>query len=129
MPAPAAATYDAASKIAAHTAFVGLLDDDGTARIAIRNSADGLLATVVLGSPAGSVNGTTGQLTLALPATPPTATASGNAAYAEVTNGAGVVRLAMPCAQGTVAVPGYLVLNALNIVSGAPVQILTATIG
>lgn len=129
MPAPASATYDAASKIASHTAFVGLLDDAGTARIAIRNSSDALLATVVLGSPAGTVNGTTGVLTLSLPATPPAASASGNAAYAEVTNGAGVVRLALPCVQGTVAVPGALVLNALNIVSGAPVQILTATIG
>lgn len=129
MPAPVSATYSAAAKIAAHTAFLGLIDAGASAgKIKIRTSADALLVTIPLNDPGGTVNGTTGQLTLDIPSSA-NASATGTAAYGEVTDSDDNVHLALPCSSGTVALSGYLVLNALNIVSGGPVEILSATIG
>lgn len=129
MPAPSVATYSAAAKIAAHTAFKDLIDTgSGAGSIKIRDAADVLLGTHPLLDPCGSVNGTTGQLTLSLD-TRQNAVATGTAAYAEVCDVAGAVHLSMPAQAGTAAVSGKVVLNTLSIVSGGPVEILSATIG
>lgn len=129
MPAPSVATYSAQAKIDAHTAFLALVDAGaGNATIKLRNSADALLCTTTLTDPAGTVNGSTGQLTLTQSAAA-TAVLTGTCAYAEVCNPAGTVHLAIPAQQGTVAVSGKIVLNTLSIVSGGPVDILSCTIG
>lgn len=129
MPAPSVATYSAAALIAAHTSFRDLIDTGaGTGSIKIRSSADVLLATHPLLDPCGTVNGTTGQLTLSL-GTRPNAVATGTAAYAEICDVAGAVQLALPAQAGSAAVSGKLVLNTLSLVSGGPVEILTAVIG
>jgi hypothetical protein len=129
MPAPSAATYSNQAKIDANTTFLTLIDTGaGNATIKIRSSADVLLATVTLTDPAGTVNGTTGQLTLT-PSATPNAVATGTAAYAEVCNPAGTVHLSIPAQVGTVAVAGKLVMNTLSIVSGGPVLLQTITIG
>lgn len=129
MPAPSVATYSATAKINAHTAFLALIDA-GTppGSIKIRDAADVLLATQLLQNPGGTVNGTTGQLTLAMGAVP-NAAASGTAAYAEVCNAAGTVHLSIPAQQGTVAVSGKIVFNTLALVSGQPVEVISAVIG
>lgn len=82
-----------------------------------------------LDDPAGTVNGTTGQFTFAFDGRDESANASGTAAYAEVCDSDGTVHLALPTQAGSSAVSGYLVLNTLTIVSGLPVEILTATLG
>ena len=41
----------------------------------------------------------------------------------------GDVHLAIPCQAGTAAVSGKFVLNTLAIVSGSPVEVVSATIG
>lgn len=129
MPAPTSATYSAAALIAAHTAFRDIIDTgSGNGTIKIRSSTDVLLATHPLLDPCGTVNGTTGQLTFSL-GTRQNAVASGTAAYAEICDVAGAVHLAMPVQVGTSAVSGRLVMNTLSIVSGAPVEILSAVIG
>lgn len=129
MAVPTAATYSAAAKVAAHTSFRDLLDSGASAGSAkIRTSADALLATIPLADPCGTVNGTTGQLTLDFPA-PADATASGEAAYAELCDSDGDVHLALPCQAGSVAVSGKFVLNTLTVVSGSPVEVISATIG
>ncbi len=129
MPAPSEATYSAAAKIAAHNALVALIDTgSGNGTLKIRTSADALLATVNLADPCGTVNGTTGQITLDFP-TAPNASATGTAAYGEICDVAGAVVLALPAEAGTSAVSGKLVLNTLSLVSGTPVDILSATIG
>ena len=65
MPAPVSATYSAAALVAANTSFLDLIDaETGAGSIAIRSAADVLLAEIMLTDPAGTVNGTTGQLTL-----------------------------------------------------------------
>lgn len=129
MPAPTEATYSAAAKVAAHNALVALIDTgSGNGTIKIRTAADALLATVPLADPCGTVNGTTGQITLNMGSTP-NASATGTAAYAEICDVAGAVVLALPAQAGTSPVAGKIVLNTLSLVSGTPVDILSATIG
>ena len=130
MAVPSVYTYSAAALVAAHTAFRDLVDA-GTAAgsIKIRDSADVLLAQIPLSDPCGSVNGTTGQLTLSIAGPDASADASGTAAYGEICDSAGLVHLALPTQQGTAAVSGKLVLNTLSIVAGGPVEVLAATVG
>jgi hypothetical protein len=129
MPAPAQATYSAAALVAAHNALVTLIDTgSGNGTIKIRTSADALLATINLSDPCGSVNGTTGQLTLSIASTP-NASATGTASYGQLCDVAGNVVLALPAEAGSSPVSGKLVLNTLSLVSGTPVEILSATIG
>lgn len=129
MPAPSAATYSAQAKIDAHTAFLALIDAGTAGSIKTYDNSDVLLVTHTLTDPAGTVNGTTGQLTLTTAATTVNAAASGTAAYSNVCSSAGTVHLSIPAQQGTVAVAGKIVFNTLTIVSGQPVQILSALIG
>lgn len=130
MPAPSSATYSAAAKIAAHTAFRDLIDTgSGNGSIKIRSSSDVLLASIPLSDPCGSVNGTTGQLTLSISGPDTSADASGTAAYAEICDVAGTAHLSLPAQAGTAAVSGNVVLNTLTITAGAPVYALSAVIG
>lgn len=129
MPAPSVATYSAAAKITAHTGFLGLVDAGTAGSIRIRSAADVLLAESALTYPGGTVDGMTGQLTLTPAASETAAVATGLAAYAEVCASDGTVHLALPAVDGTQAAAGSVVLNTLTIVAGAPVAILSATIG
>lgn len=130
MPAPSVATYSAAAIVGAHNFFRDLIDAGATAGfIRIRSAADVLLATQPLADPCGTVNGTTGQLTLAFVGRDDSADASGTAAYGEICDSTGLVHLSLPAQAGAAAVSGKLVLNTLTIVIGGPVQIVSATIG
>lgn len=130
MPAPSVATYSAAALVAAHTSFRDLIDSgSGAGYVTIRSAADVLLAQVPLNDPSGSVNGTTGQITFSFSGRDESADATGTAAYAEFCNSSGTVYLSLPAQAGTVAVAGKIVLNTLSIVSGGPVEIVSATIG
>lgn len=130
MPAPSSATYSAAALVAAHTALRDLIDSgSGADFVRIRSSADVLLAQVPLSDPCGTVNGTTGRLTLSIAGVDTGADATGTAAYGEICDSDGDVHLALPTQAGASAVAGYLVLNTLSIVSGVPVAISSATIG
>lgn len=130
MPAPSSATYSAAALVAAHTALRDLIDSGSGAGFArIRSSADVLLAQVPLSDPCGTVNGTTGRLTLSIAGVDTGADATGTAAYGEICDSDGNVHLALPAAAGTSAVAGQIVLNTLSIVLGVPVAISSATIG
>jgi len=131
MAAPSVATYSVAALVAAQTAFRNLIDAGSAAgSLKIRNAADVLLAQIPLADPCGSVNGATGQLTFNVAsAKDSSADASGTAAYAEFCDSDGLVHLALPAQAGTVAVAGKLVLNTLAIVSGGPVELVSATVG
>ena len=130
MPAPTVQTYSAPALVAAHTAFRNLVDS-GTAggSIKIRDAADVLLATIPLSDPCGTVNGTTGQLTITPAGRDESADATGTAAYAEICNSNGTVYLSLPAQQGTAAVSGKVVLNTLSIVAGGPVEMLSVVVG
>jgi hypothetical protein len=129
MTVPTVATFSAAALVAAHTALRDLIDaGSGPGLIRLRTSAGVLLAEVVLTDPCGTVNGTTGRLTLTLPANV-LALATGTVAYAQITDSAGVVHLALPAVAGTAAVPGALVLNSPTLLAGSPVDAVALTIG
>ena len=130
MAVPSVATYSAAAKIAAHTALLTLIDTGaGAGSVKIRNASDALLAECALTDPAGTVNGTTGQLAFSIAGPDSSADASGTAAYGEFCDSDGTVHLSLPAQSGSVAVSGKLVLNTLSIVAGGPVAIISATIG
>ena len=130
MAVPTVATYSAAAKVAAHTAFRDLIDSgSGAGYVTIRSSADVLLSTIPLSDPCGTVNGTTGQLTFSIAGTDASPDATGTAAYGEICTSAGTVHLSLPTEVGTSAVAGKLVINTSSIVIGVPVQILSMTIG
>ena len=130
MAVPASATYSADALVAAHTSFKDLVDSGaGAGSIKIRDSGDVLLAQVPLSDPCGTVNGTTGQLTLSVSGPDTSADASGTAAYGEICDSDGNVYLSLPAQAGSVAVSGKIVLNTLSIVAGGPVAVLRATIG
>ena len=130
MPAPTIATYSAAALVAAHTAFKDLIDaGTGAGSIKIRDAADVLLAQIPLTDPCGSVNGTTGQLTITPSARDESADATGTAAYGEFCDSAGLVHLSLPAQAGTVAVSGKIVINTLSVLSGGPVEVVSATVG
>lgn len=122
--------YSVAALVAANTSFLDLLDAEvGTAKIRIRDSGSVLLAEITLSDPAGSVDGTTGQLTLSVATQETDAPATGVADTAEITDADGVVHLTLPCVAGSAAVSGQCVLSSLNIVTGGAVNVLSATIG
>ena len=130
MPAPTIATYSAAALVAAHTAFKDLIDaGTGAGSIKIRDAADVLLAQIPLTDPCGSVNGTTGQLTITPSARDESADATGTAAYGEFCDSAGLVHLSLPAQAGGAAVSGKLVINSLSILAAGPVEVLSAIIG
>ncbi len=130
MPVPSGATYSAAALVAAHTSFRDLVDSGaGAGFIRIRDAADVLLAQIPLSDPCGTVNGTTGQLTLSIAGRDESADASGTAAYGELCDSDGDVHLALPAQAGSSPVANKLVLNTLAVVATGPVEVLSATIG
>ena len=130
MAVPTVATYSAAALVAAHTAFKDLIDAGiAGGSIKIRDAADVLLATVPLTDPCGTVNPTTGQLTITMAGRDESADATGTAAYGEFCDSAGLVHLSLPAQAGSASVSGKIVINSLSIVAGGPVEVLSATVG
>ena len=130
MPVPTEATYSVAAKVAAPAALRDVIDSGaGAGYIEVRGDALQLLATIPLADPCGTVNGTTGQLTLSIAGSDTSADATGTAAYADVCDSTGAVHLSLPAQAGTTWVAGKIVLNSLSIVTGTEVSILSAIIG
>lgn len=130
MAVPVGVEYSAAVIIVAHTGFRDLIDAGaGAGKMFIRDSADVLLAEVPLSDPCGTVNGTTGQLTMSIAGPDTSANASGDAAYCEFADSDDNVHLALPAVQGSAAESGKIVLNTLTIIAGGPVYVLSAVIG
>lgn len=126
-------SYSVAALVAAHTAIRDLLDSDaslpGKLDIYDDSVTPVLLGTITLTDPCGSINGTTGQLTLAQGAREESAPAGGTAAFGVFKAGDGSEVLTLDCQAGTEPVSGALVLNTLTIVLGGPIELVSATIG
>ena len=130
MPVPTVATYSVSALVAAHTSFRDLIDSGaGAGFVRFRDAADVLLAQVPLSDPCGTVNGTTGQLTLSIAGPDSSADADGTAAYAEFCDSDGDVHLVMPTQAGTTPLSGTVALNTLEIEAGGRVDVLFATVG
>lgn len=130
MAVPTVATYSAAALVAANTSFKDLIDAGaGAGSIKIRDAADVLLAQIPLTDPCGTVNGTTGQLTITPSGRDESADATGTAAYGEFCDSDGLVHLSLPAQVGSAAVSGKIVINSLSIVADGPVEVVSATVG
>jgi len=129
MPAPASITYDDLVKVDAHTALRDYIDQGtGAGKLVLYSEADVALATFTLADPCGTVNGTTGQLTFSA-ISDVNGSADGTCTWAQCVDSDDNRAFDIPVQTGTSAVSGYLVLNTANIVSGAPISIISAVIG
>jgi len=129
MPAPASVEYTDPVFVAVHTALLGEIDAGAAAaKFKLYDNADVLLATITLADPAGTVNGTTGQLTITAPATV-SAVATGTCTYGTITDSDDTVIVSMPAEAGTSAVSGKVVLSTVDIVSGADIELISCVIG
>lgn len=128
MPAPAAITFSAAAKIAANTELLTLLDaGSSNALVKLYNNDDQLIAEIPLDDPAGTVNGTTGILTLDIDGTD-TALISAVCAYAKITDSDGTAHVTIPVKEGNAPESGYLVLNETTVIAGVTVTLVSAVI-
>jgi hypothetical protein len=101
----------------------------GAGSIKIRDASDVLLAEIPLTDPCGTVNTTTGRLTITPSGRDESANADGTAAYGEVCDSSGLVHLALPAQEGDFAAPNKLVMSSLLVVIGGPVDVVSATVG
>lgn len=124
--------YSAAVWIAAHTAALATMLDDSSGEPTLKLYDDSVspvqLAEFVIDDTTSAVSGTTGDITIEIATQEDAALDSGTASYLDLCDGADVVHYRMSCQQGTVAVSGKCVMNSLDIVAGAPVDILSYTI-
>jgi hypothetical protein len=97
--------------------------------VRIYDANDIKLAAVPLDDPPGSVNGTTGQITLTATSPDSSAAATGTAAYCEIHTSVQQIVVRLPCEAGTATVSKRLVLNTLDILEGAEVSVSSITIG
>jgi hypothetical protein len=118
-------------KVAVQTAVKDEIDAGAAAaHVDIYDSGDVLLSTLPLAYPCGTVNGTTGQLTISFGARDEAAAATGTASYGQLVDADDrVLEDNIPCQAGTSPVSGKLVLSSLSIVSGSPVEGVSFTIG
>ena len=94
--------------------------------IVIYDAAGVVLASVTIDPETSVVDPVTADLSLVISAQEDSAPASGTASYGRVLDGDGDPVVQLPCVAGSVAVPGYLVVNSLTVVESAPFEILTA---
>jgi len=129
MPAPATYVFSNALNILAQTDVLAAIDagsGDGVLKIYAEN--DTLLGTITLEGPAGTVHGTTGQLTITAPATA-SAAATATATWGEVEDSDGTSVMQAPVAAGASAVLGQIVINTVAVVTGADLELVSFTIG
>jgi hypothetical protein len=129
MPAPSSVTYSASIIVSAHTAVLNAIDaGSSVGKFRFYDDADNLLGEVLLDDPAGTVNGTTGTLTLSIDV-PQTVTDDGTCTYADITDSDNNVIVSIPVEEGDTAVSGKIVVNTVAFVTGASLDVLSASIG
>lgn len=127
MPAPGAETFSNAAKVAAQTALRDLIDGgSGAGKLKIRDASDVLLWTAPLSDPCGTISGA-GVLTITMPSYTANASATGTAAYGELTDSADTVVWSAPTQAGTSAVSGKVVINTPALTSGSPMTVVSIT--
>ena len=119
-------TWNPIAKVAAHNALVTALG--ATASVSFHSSDDTELARVPLDSPAGAVNGTTGELLIEPTQRDESTAADGSVNYASLRNSSNVVLQSLPCQEGTVAVSGSCVVNTLTVVAGGTFELVSWSI-
>jgi len=94
----------------------------------IRDAGGVVLSKCIYTDPCGTINGTTGQLTITHSGRDDAADATGTAASAHFMDGAGVEHHRLPCQAGTGYVAGFYTLVSLNITAGQPIEYNNITV-
>lgn len=116
--------------VAVHSAVRAKIDEAGTAAyINVYDASNVLLSTLPLLYPCGVVDSGTGQLEFSIGARDEEAAAQGVAHHANLCDRNGKVMMSAPCSEGSAPVADTFVLASLTIVAGAPVELLSATLG
>lgn len=126
-----AVSYDTSLLIAARSAILAYLESKtAPLQFVIKTSGGITLAVLPLQTPCGSVN-VAGKLTFNIGARDDAADATGDAYQAFLMDSAGspTTLMTIPCLAGSAASANYFVLSSLHIVAGAPVQLISASIG
>lgn len=109
--------------VAINNAVVSKIDGaDGHGRVEIKNSGGKLLSTLPLASPCGTVDTSTGELSINFGPRDDEAEESGTADIAELKDASGKMLLSLPVSQGSSSVPNTCVISSKAIVAGAPVE-------
>lgn len=123
--------YSSAAWVAAHTAILAALEGgSGDPKIKLYDNSGSpvLLGEFVIDEAGSTVNGTTGDITVAIATQEDSALASGTASYVTLCDGDGAVVYKMSCQAGTQAVAGKCVMTTLSIIQGVEITILSCTI-
>ncbi len=120
-------TYALSLLTAVHTEVIDALGTGG--KLALVNSANVLLAEIPLNTPAGIINGVTGQLTISFNGRCESAAASGTIANFQLRTSADAVIITGACRAGTTALADYLTFNSLLTQAGSPVEVSSLTFG
>lgn len=114
-------------QVAIHNTVVSQLG--AAADCALTNAAGTVLAVIPLLTPAGTVNPSTGQLSIAFDGRCEAAAASGTAADAKLRTSAGATLITIPCRSGVSPLSGFVTLASLTVVAGSPVELDELTFG
>lgn len=120
-------TLAASLQVAIHNTVVTELG--AGADCALTNAAGTVLAVIPLDTPAGTVNPTSGQLSIAFDGRCEAATASGTAAFAKLRTSTGTALITLPCRSGVSPLSGYVTLKSLSVVAGSPFELDELTFG
>lgn len=127
MPAPSSIIYSSAVKTNAVTKVLTDIDAGaGAGKLKLYSETDGLLATITLADPAGSV--TSGQLTIT-PGQTGTIALSNDCTYGTFTDSDDNVVITAPASEGPSVVNGQIVLNSTALIATAEVEIISCVIG
>lgn len=131
MAVPTDQEYTTDAIIASNTGLLAGLVAAGTAGCSVKlyNDDDFLLTTVGLTDPPGTVNGTTGVLTLTSAGTNTPPSLNDFAAYCEICDADDDVFIRLPAVDSTTAVARSLAMNTRYVVVGGSVAITSLTIG
>jgi hypothetical protein len=128
MPAPLSVTWAVATIEAAHQAALDDIDaGTGAGKVLLFTDADVLLCEITLTDPAGTIDSGSGDLTLTPDGTS-SAVASGECTYGEITDSDNNLVVALPAQAGTSSAPGKLVINSVDVVSGATLTLVSCVI-
>lgn len=126
MPAPANETFGTTVKVAAQTALRDAFDSgSGAAVLELLSAADAVLLSVPLSDPSGTVNGSTGVLTVTMPTATINAAATGTIAWGRIRDSNNNVHWSAPAEAGSAPVAGKVVVNTLSAVAGQPITVVS----
>lgn len=114
--------------VALHTTVKGAIDSGTAGSVKIKDASDIVLATIPLSYPCGTVNGTTGRLTITggVDSSP---VGGGNASHGYICDSTGKELIKLPAVASATPVDDSIALDSLTVTAGIPLEMVSCTIG